>query len=67
MQKIMFDNGAFVLHKVKIGKSSAKFSAWYTLNGELKDCERIDARGRSYQPGSRQLSHLAWLGKIWAL
>jgi hypothetical protein len=43
VQFIRFPDGGFVLHKVMIG--DVKFSAWYTKEGKLIDCERFSRNG----------------------
>jgi hypothetical protein len=34
--------------------SPCRFSAWFTVEGLLIDCERIDAKGRAYPAGILQ-------------
>ncbi len=54
MQVNKFTDGGFVAHKVYIGESRCKFSAWFDASGNLFDCERIDARYRSYPATDKQ-------------
>ena len=54
MQVIPFTNGGFAAHKVYIGESRCKFSAGFDANGNLLDCDRIDARHRAYPATDKQ-------------
>jgi hypothetical protein len=64
-QKVSYaGQNSFALHKIVIGKS--KYSAYYDENGNLKDAERIDSRGRSYSVSSEPtLQKLRRLGKVY--
>lgn len=63
-------------HKITINGRASKYSAWF--NGDpmgdcgslavLVDCERIDARGRSYPCTQREqdiLQHGGWYARQW--
>lgn len=54
MQLSTFSNGGFVIHKIYIGESRCRFSAWFDADGKILDCERIDARGRPYPASDKQ-------------
>ena len=49
-----FVTGGFVAHKMTVPGSPCRFSAWFTAEGVLNDCERIDVKGRSYPVGILQ-------------
>lgn len=54
MQIQQFTTGGYVAHKMRVSGSPCRFSAWFTAEGLLHDCERIDAKGRSYPVGILQ-------------
>ena len=54
MQIQQFTTGGYVAHKMTVPGSLCRFSAWFTAEGLLNDCERIDAKGRSYPVGILQ-------------
>ena len=39
---------AEVFHKIRLAGRASRYSAWFDGSGFLVDCERIDARNRSY-------------------
>lgn len=48
MQRAVFDQGGFVLHRITLPGSPCRFSAWADRAGELLDAARYDAREREY-------------------
>jgi hypothetical protein len=64
-----FAEGGFVAHKVTIGGSRSRFSAWFSASGALIDAERIDTLRRSFgvRPGSAAWRELERKGAIWAM
>jgi hypothetical protein len=50
MQIQRFNNGGFVLHKIKLfGYCMSRFSAWYDKNGKIIDAERIDENHKEHE------------------
>jgi hypothetical protein len=39
---------AEVFHKIRLTGRASRYSAWFDGSGFLVDCERIDARNRSF-------------------
>jgi hypothetical protein len=46
-------NAKEVFHKITLPGRKSRYSAWFDKSGFLVDCERIDARNRSF-PCSKQ-------------
>ena len=63
MQKAIFPNGGFVLHKIT-GDFSGKCSAWYDKTGKLVDAEQILDTGiiKKIKPNAAMWTHCAQLG-----
>ena len=59
----VFYRGGFVVHRVYIGGSKCRFSAWYDENGNFLDGERIDARNRAMPATPAQREALAKLSR----
>ena len=53
-----FPDGSAVQHKRFLSGSNCRFSIWFNADGSVKDAERIDALGRSYEPTARQMAAL---------
>ena len=64
-QASFFQNGGFVLHKIRLEGSPRKFSAWFSTAGVLLSAEGYDAKDRGAAPGARQIRALERLGPIY--
>lgn len=49
---------AEVFHKIRLPGRVSKYSAWFDGSGFLVDCERIDARGRSFPCSKAEIDTL---------
>lgn len=47
-----------VYHKIRLPGRLSKYSAWFDFTGFFVDCERIDARGRSYPCTTQEMADL---------
>jgi hypothetical protein len=65
MQVQQFTTGGYVVHKMRVPGSRCRFSAWFTDDGVLDDCERIDAKGHTYPVGILQRRALQRAFKNW--
>ena len=61
MQKQIFTNGGFVLHKISTFNMTTTFSAWFDSSGNLLDMERRDGR----KPSKLDREKAIRLGRIW--
>ena len=47
-----------VYHKITLPGRASRYSAWFDGSGFLRDCERIDRRGRSYPCTAAEMESL---------